>query len=139
MPNRPQPAPDDYARAVLLRIVPTGYRLIDDGDSRFAGIRQDFIRLAFKHLGPQPALVGFCAPGTERETTATPGQTLGILFRHLTDCPHPVDATLVSLVSCAESSDQTAAIGTYRALRPGTSELDLRPAGLGGHFAIVVR
>ena len=65
MPDAPQLAPDDYARAFLLRIVPSGYRLIDDGDNRFAGVRQDFIRLAFKHIGPRPSLVGFSAPGTD--------------------------------------------------------------------------
>jgi hypothetical protein len=32
MRSRPQPAADDFARAFLLRIVPTGYRLIDDGE-----------------------------------------------------------------------------------------------------------
>lgn len=306
MQNPAPPAPDDYARAFLLRIVPTGYRLIDEGDQRFAGIRQDFIRLAFKHIGPRPSLVGFCAPGTDiiaaatglaewaatniqptavqpsvnpgvlviaidppepiepgrlpeadvptavwtvgsggartrgrppgapspkilkdvagrllrgepaptighidvaertlmsgrgrqrsfalssgaillllvggyfalrylpallaparpgqaaaacgqpgclvidpssigREpvqTTTTPGQTLPILFRNLAECPRPVDPTVVSLAGCVGSGDQSAAIGSYRALRPGTSELDLKPAGLSGHFSIVVR
>jgi hypothetical protein len=306
MQNPPRPSPDDYARSFLLRIVPTGYRLIDASDSRFAGVRQDFIRLAFKHIGPQPSLVGFCAPGTDavaaatglaewadrniqptavqprvnpgvlviaiepREpvepgrlpeaavpaaiwtvgpggartrgrppgapsprvlkdvagrlmrgepaptighidvaertlmsgrgrqrtfalssgaillllvagyfglrylpallaparpsqaasacgqpgclvldptslgtqpvaTTATTGQTLRILFRNLTDCPRPADPTVVTLVGCVGSGDQSAAIGTYRALRPGSSELDLKPAGLSGHFSIVVR
>jgi len=81
MQDPTRPAADDYARALLLRLVPTGYRLIDAGDPRFAGVRQDFIRLAFKHIGP---------------------------------------------------------LGTYRALRLGSSEPDLRPAGLNGQFAIVV-
>jgi hypothetical protein len=306
MPKPPQLAPDDYARAFLLRIVPTGYRLIDDADPRFAGVRQDFIRLAFNHLGSRPSLVGFCAPGTnaiaaatglaewaarniqptavqprvnpgvlviavnpgepiepgrlplaavpttvwtmgdsgartrgrppgapspgilkgvtarllrgeppptighidvaERtlmsgrgrqrtfafssgailllllagyfglrylpvllaparpapgaaacgqtgclvldpsrlgsqpvETAATTGQNLRILFRNVTECPPPLDTAVVSLVGCAAGGDASGAIGTYRALRPGTSELNLVPAGLSGHFAIVVR
>jgi hypothetical protein len=306
MQNPAPPSPDDYARAFLLRIVPTGYRLIDEGDARFAGVRQDFIRLAFKHIGARPSLVGFCAPGTDPvaaatslaewaatniqptavqprvnpgvvviaidpwqpveagrvpdaavatavwtvgqdgarargrppgapsprilrdiaaslrrgeppptighvdvaertlmsgrgrqrtfalssgaillllvagyfalrylpvvlaparpsqtalacgqpgclvldpgsfgsqpvQTTVATGQTLPILFRNLADCPRPVDATIVSLAGCSAGGDQSGAVGTYRALRPGSSELDLKPAGLSGHFSIVVR
>jgi len=47
---------DDLARAVLLRIVPGGYRLIDEHDERFTGIRDRFVRLALKHLGGKPSL-----------------------------------------------------------------------------------
>jgi hypothetical protein len=61
---------------------------------------------------------------------------LGIV--DLADCPLPVDPTVVSQVGCVGSSDHSAALGTHRALRPLSSELDLGLAGLNGHFAIVV-
>src|SRR5258708_21124975 len=57
--------PDDLARAMLLRIVPTGYRVIDQSDSGFTGVSAYFIRLALKQVGPTPSLVGFCAPGAD--------------------------------------------------------------------------
>src|SRR5258708_8095265 len=57
--------PDDLARAMLLRIVPTGYRVIDDGDGRFPGVSSHFIRLALRHVGPRPSIVGFCADGAD--------------------------------------------------------------------------
>ena len=298
--------PDDVARAVLLRIVPTGYRLIDDADSRFTGVRQQFIRLAFRHVGAKPSLVGFCAPGTDAiaaarglaawaaenirptavqprvspgvlviaidppagnepgvvagaampaavwtiseagvrtrgrppgapspgvlkdvvrrlsrgepaptighvdvaertlmggrgrqrtfalstsgilvlvivgyfglrylpvllspgrsnravaacpqtgclvldptqlgsvpvQTTIGQGQTVEILFRGLSDCPKPLDPVRVSFSGCTTNSDQSGVIGTYKGERTGSSELDLRPAGLTGHIVVVVR
>ncbi|MEA2646481.1 MAG: hypothetical protein QOE92_1564 [Chloroflexota bacterium] len=62
--------PDDFARAVLLRLVPQGYRLIGESDERFAGRRDAFTRLALKHLGPRPSLVGFIAPGQDPRAAA---------------------------------------------------------------------
>lgn len=62
---------DDLALAALLRIVPGGYRLVDAADERFVGVRERFVRLALRHLGPRPSLVGFCAPGEDpREAAA---------------------------------------------------------------------
>ncbi|HEV3231747.1 MAG TPA: hypothetical protein VG245_05780 [Candidatus Dormibacteraeota bacterium] len=59
---RPSFDPDDLARAVLLRVVPRGYRLIDATDTRFPGLRDRCFRLALRHLGPRPCLVAFCDP-----------------------------------------------------------------------------
>ena len=53
---------DDLALAALLKIVPGGYRLIDVSDTRFAGVREHFTRLALRHVGAKPSLVGFCGP-----------------------------------------------------------------------------
>src|SRR5947209_20053494 len=53
---------DDLALAALLKIVPAGYRLVDVTDTRFPGVRDKFVRLALKHVGPRPSLVGFCGP-----------------------------------------------------------------------------
>lgn len=61
---------DDLARAALLRIVPGGYRLIDDNDPRFTGIRDRFVRLALKHLGGKPSLVGFVDPDVDASAAA---------------------------------------------------------------------
>jgi hypothetical protein len=67
--NQPYSA-DDLARAALLRIVPSGYRLIDEHDERFSGIRDRFVRLALKHLGPRPSLVGFTAGDVDPQDAA---------------------------------------------------------------------
>ncbi|MGB2939183.1 MAG: hypothetical protein WBD38_02630 [Candidatus Dormiibacterota bacterium] len=67
--NQPYTA-DDLARAALLRIVPSGYRLIDASDERFTGIRDRFVRLALKHLGPRPSLIGFTEPGVDPQEAA---------------------------------------------------------------------
>ena len=56
---------DDLALAALLRIVPGGYRLVGPTDERFVGIRDKFTRLALRHLGPKPSLVGFCSAGQD--------------------------------------------------------------------------
>jgi hypothetical protein len=61
---------DDLARAVLIQVVPGGYRLIDESDSRFVGVRERFSRLALKHVGPKPSLVGFAAPGVDPRDAA---------------------------------------------------------------------
>jgi len=61
---------DDLALAALLRIVPTGYRLIDVSDTRFPGVREKFTRLALRHLGPHPTLVGFCGPDQDPREAA---------------------------------------------------------------------
>ena len=62
---------DDLALAALLRIVPGGYRLVDVSDGRFVGVRDRFVRLALRHLGPKPSLVGFCGPDQDpREAAA---------------------------------------------------------------------
>ena len=63
-------ATDDLARAALLRIVPSGYRLIDENDERFTGIREKFVRLALKHLGGKPSLVGFVDAGVDAQEAA---------------------------------------------------------------------
>jgi hypothetical protein len=62
---------DDLALAALLKIVPGGYRLIDVTDSRFPGVRDRFVRLALKHVGPRPSLVGFCGPDQDPVAAAT--------------------------------------------------------------------
>jgi hypothetical protein len=67
--NHPD-ATDDLARAALLRIVPSGYRLIDEHDERFTGIREKFVRLALKHLGGKPSLVGFVDAGVDAQEAA---------------------------------------------------------------------
>ncbi|MDQ6749002.1 MAG: hypothetical protein M3010_12975 [Candidatus Dormibacteraeota bacterium] len=61
---------DDLALASLLQIVPGGYRLIDVTDSRFTGVRDLFGRLALRHIGPTPSLVGFCGPGQDPAAAA---------------------------------------------------------------------
>jgi hypothetical protein len=53
---------DDFAIAALVKIVPGGYRLIDGSDTRFPGVREQFSRLALRHVGSRPSLVGFCGP-----------------------------------------------------------------------------
>ncbi|MHB8509800.1 MAG: hypothetical protein ACYDGR_14330 [Candidatus Dormibacteria bacterium] len=62
--------PDGLARAVLLRVLPTGYRLVDPGDVRFGEVRAPFLRLALRHLGPRPSLLGFCEVGVDVESAA---------------------------------------------------------------------
>jgi hypothetical protein len=62
---------DDLALAALLKIVPGGYRLVDINDDRFPGVRDRFQRLALKHLGPRPSLVGFVGPGQDPVAAAT--------------------------------------------------------------------
>ena len=62
---------DDLALAALLKIVPGGFRLIDINDERFVGVRDKFQRLALKHLGPKPCLVGFVGPGQDALVAAT--------------------------------------------------------------------
>ena len=62
--------PDDLARAVLLRVVPQGYRLIGEADERFAGRRDPFFRLALRHLSARPSLVGFTGPGEDPRAAA---------------------------------------------------------------------
>jgi hypothetical protein len=62
---------DDLALAALLKIVPAGYRLIDVTDGRFPGVRDRFVRLALKHVGPRPSLVGFCGPDQDPVAAAT--------------------------------------------------------------------
>lgn len=61
---------DDLAVAALLKIVPGGYRLIDVSDTRFAGVREHFTRLALRHVGSRPSLVGFCGPDQDAGTAA---------------------------------------------------------------------
>lgn len=61
---------DDLALTALLRIVPTGYRLIDVGDTRFGGVREKFVRLALRHVGPRPSLVGFVEPDADAAAAA---------------------------------------------------------------------
>ncbi|MEA2683776.1 MAG: hypothetical protein QOK05_2104 [Chloroflexota bacterium] len=62
---------DDLALAALLKIVPTGFRLIDTADTRFTGVRGHFTRLALRHVGARPSLVGFCAPEQDPVAAAT--------------------------------------------------------------------
>jgi hypothetical protein len=61
---------DDLAIAALLKIVPGGYRLIDGSDTRFAGVRERFTRLALRHVGSKPSLVGFCGPDQDAGVAA---------------------------------------------------------------------
>lgn len=61
---------DDLAIAALLKIVPGGYRLIDVSDTRFTGVREHFTRLALRHVGSRPCLVGFCGPEQDAEIAA---------------------------------------------------------------------
>jgi hypothetical protein len=61
---------DDLALAALLRIVPGGYRLVDASDQRFVGVRDRFVRLAMRHVGPRPSLVGFCGPDQDPRAAA---------------------------------------------------------------------
>jgi len=62
---------DDLALTALLKIVPGGYRLIDLSDQRFVGVRDRFQRLALKHLGPRPSLVGFVGPDQDALAAAS--------------------------------------------------------------------
>jgi hypothetical protein len=61
---------DDLALAALLKIVPGGYRLIDTSDTRFLGVREHFTRLALRHVGAKPSLVGFCGPDQDPRVAA---------------------------------------------------------------------
>lgn len=56
---------EELARAVLLRIIPNGYRLAGRSDERFAAFISETQRIALQHLGGRPSLVAFCGPGQD--------------------------------------------------------------------------
>jgi hypothetical protein len=65
--------PDDYARAILLEVVPRGYRLVDPSDERLAVVHAHCLRVAMRHVGPTPTLFGICGPGGNAREAARLG------------------------------------------------------------------
>jgi hypothetical protein len=58
------------SRAVLLGVIPTGFRLIDRDDPRLQAVTPLVVRLAMRHLGPKPCLIAFTGPEQDSRAAA---------------------------------------------------------------------